>query len=162
MPFSLGQRRLAELGGVHPDLVRVIKRAITITAQDFMVVQGTRTKEEMWANYGQGPNEGSMRGQGAQAIFGLLSTPKASETPRPISLCGPLEHRVLAQNARHRCSADSRPPSQSRPSSLPGRAGKLGCCSQRLHIAKSQSNEPRYGDTDQGGLWGRKLPAGPQ
>lgn len=41
--YILGAKSLANLSGVHPDLVRVVKRAITTTAQDFSVHEGLRT-----------------------------------------------------------------------------------------------------------------------
>lgn len=46
MPFTLGKKSLAELKGVHPDLVKVVKRAIAITKQDFTVYDGARTLAE--------------------------------------------------------------------------------------------------------------------
>lgn len=45
MTFSLGQRSLDRLKGLHPDLVRVVKRAITLTPVDFTVLEGLRTLE---------------------------------------------------------------------------------------------------------------------
>lgn len=41
--FVLSARSLSRLQGVHPDLVRVVKRAITITEVDFSVLEGLRT-----------------------------------------------------------------------------------------------------------------------
>lgn len=41
--FSLGSRSLKNLEGVHPDLVKVVKRAIEITKQDFTVIEGLRS-----------------------------------------------------------------------------------------------------------------------
>lgn len=46
MTFSLSKASLAKLRGVHPDLVRVVKRAITMTPIDFRITQGLRTREE--------------------------------------------------------------------------------------------------------------------
>jgi peptidoglycan L-alanyl-D-glutamate endopeptidase CwlK len=43
MPYALGARSLERLQGVHPDLVRVVKRAITMTDLDFTVLEGLRT-----------------------------------------------------------------------------------------------------------------------
>lgn len=43
--FKLSQRSLTALVGVHPDLVRVVKRAITISTVDFIVGEGLRTLE---------------------------------------------------------------------------------------------------------------------
>lgn len=41
----LGKRSLERLNGVHPDLVKVVKRAIEITTVDFSVTEGLRTRE---------------------------------------------------------------------------------------------------------------------
>lgn len=46
MAYSLGARSLAELEGVHPSLVAVVKKAITLTKQDFSVHDGLRTITE--------------------------------------------------------------------------------------------------------------------
>jgi peptidoglycan L-alanyl-D-glutamate endopeptidase CwlK len=43
MTFTLGSRSRKRLTGVHPDLVRVVERAIAITEVDFSVLEGTRT-----------------------------------------------------------------------------------------------------------------------
>lgn len=45
MAFKLGSTSLARLKGVHPDLIKVVKRAIEITPIDFTVLEGLRTKE---------------------------------------------------------------------------------------------------------------------
>lgn len=46
MAFVLGAKSRAELSGVHPDLVRVVERAIKTTTQDFTVHDGLRTEAE--------------------------------------------------------------------------------------------------------------------
>jgi peptidoglycan L-alanyl-D-glutamate endopeptidase CwlK len=43
MAFKLGPRSLLNLRGVHPDLVRVVKRAISISSIDFTVIEGRRS-----------------------------------------------------------------------------------------------------------------------
>ena len=43
--FSLSARSFAKLEGVHPDLVRVVKRAIELSPIDFGVTEGLRTIE---------------------------------------------------------------------------------------------------------------------
>jgi peptidoglycan L-alanyl-D-glutamate endopeptidase CwlK len=45
MSLSLGPTSLKNLTGVHPDLIAVVKKAITITTQDFTVGEGMRTLE---------------------------------------------------------------------------------------------------------------------
>lgn len=54
MAYSLSQRSLTALKGVHPNLVRVVKRAIQITGQDFLVTEGVRTPERQKQLYAQG------------------------------------------------------------------------------------------------------------
>lgn len=41
--FRLSTRSRTSLAGVHPDLVRVVERAIQITQVDFVVTEGLRT-----------------------------------------------------------------------------------------------------------------------
>jgi peptidoglycan L-alanyl-D-glutamate endopeptidase CwlK len=43
MAITLGQRSLSRLEGVHPDLVRVVKRAAAMSDLDFTVLEGLRT-----------------------------------------------------------------------------------------------------------------------
>jgi peptidoglycan L-alanyl-D-glutamate endopeptidase CwlK len=45
MGYSLGITSKLRLRGVHPDLVKVVQRAIKITPIDFTVLEGLRTKE---------------------------------------------------------------------------------------------------------------------
>jgi len=46
MPFALGSQSRAELVGVHPQLTKVVLRALELTTQDFSVHDGLRTAEE--------------------------------------------------------------------------------------------------------------------
>ncbi len=43
MSFAFGSRSLKRLEGVHPDLVKVMKRAIGCSTIDFTVLEGMRT-----------------------------------------------------------------------------------------------------------------------
>lgn len=42
MAYVLGKRSKSNLVGVHPDLVKVVERAIEITEVDFAVIEGLR------------------------------------------------------------------------------------------------------------------------
>ncbi|MDO4671658.1 MAG: M15 family metallopeptidase [Porphyromonadaceae bacterium] len=44
MSFYLGKRSLENLRGVHPDLVKVVRRAIELTEVDFKVIEGRRSE----------------------------------------------------------------------------------------------------------------------
>ncbi len=43
MSYKLGRKSLSNLKGVHPDMVKVVKKAIIYTTQDFSVHSGVRT-----------------------------------------------------------------------------------------------------------------------
>ena len=45
MSYQLGNKSLQTLEGVHPDLIAVVKLAITLTEQDFSVGEGLRSVE---------------------------------------------------------------------------------------------------------------------
>ncbi len=47
--YQLGPRSKQRLKGVHPDLVRVVERAIEITTVDFTVLEGLRSPERQKA-----------------------------------------------------------------------------------------------------------------
>lgn len=44
MTFKLSKRSMERLQGVHPDLAKVVQRAIEISDIDFTVLEGLRTK----------------------------------------------------------------------------------------------------------------------
>lgn len=45
MTFKLSQKSLDRMSGVHPDLIKVVKRAIELTQVDFGITEGLRTVE---------------------------------------------------------------------------------------------------------------------
>lgn len=54
MAYNLSKASRDKLAGVHPRLVRVVERAITISSVDFKVICGVRTADEQMRLYGQG------------------------------------------------------------------------------------------------------------
>lgn len=58
--YRLGSRSIERLTGVHPDLVKVVRRAIELTAQDFIVIEGVRTDKRQRELYGQGRTAGEL------------------------------------------------------------------------------------------------------
>lgn len=57
MPFQLSARDITRLRGVHPDLVKVLKRAAELFPQGFHVVQGIRTVAEQKQNMAKGASQ---------------------------------------------------------------------------------------------------------
>lgn len=74
--FKLSQRSLNSLKGVDPNLVKVVKRAIEITEQDFIVIEGLRTREQMMINYGKGRTVAQLAVHGIPASY---AKPKESK-----------------------------------------------------------------------------------
>ena len=54
MTHVLSARSRTRLQGVHPDLIRVVERAIQLSRQDFTVLEGVRTPERQKQLYAQG------------------------------------------------------------------------------------------------------------
>ena len=57
MTIVLGQRSLSRLEGVHPDLVRVVKKAATLSDLDFTVLEGIRSVERQKQLVSQGASK---------------------------------------------------------------------------------------------------------
>ncbi|WP_151708791.1 M15 family metallopeptidase [Acinetobacter brisouii] len=69
MSYNLSQSSLGKLTGVDANLQKVIKRAIELTEQDFMVLQGMRTREECSINYGKGRTAQECTAKGVPAQY---------------------------------------------------------------------------------------------
>lgn len=55
--FKFSQRSLKNLEGVHPDLVKVVRRALELTEVDFVVVEGIRTLEKQKQYFDSGASK---------------------------------------------------------------------------------------------------------
>lgn len=55
--YQLGSRSNQRLQGVHPRLVAVVKLAITLSAQDFTVLEGVRSLATQKANVAKGASQ---------------------------------------------------------------------------------------------------------
>lgn len=54
MTITLSAKSLAKLEGVHPNMVKVVKRAAALSSQDFTVLEGVRTPARQKELYAQG------------------------------------------------------------------------------------------------------------
>lgn len=57
MTIILGQRSLSRLEGVHPDLVRIVKKAAALSDLDFTVLEGIRSVERQKQLVSQGASK---------------------------------------------------------------------------------------------------------
>ena len=69
MAFNLSQKSLDKMNGVDERLQRVVKRAIQLTKQDFMVLEGVRTREQCMINYGNGRTVAQCVAKGVPAQY---------------------------------------------------------------------------------------------
>ena len=83
--FKLSQRSLNSLKGVDPNLVKVVKRAIEITEQDFIVIEGLRTREQMMINYGKGRTAAQLAVHGIPASYAKPKEAKVTWLNNPFA-----------------------------------------------------------------------------
>lgn len=55
--FKFSRQSLAKLGGLHPDLVKVIHRALELTDVDFGITEGLRSKNKQVALVAEGKSQ---------------------------------------------------------------------------------------------------------
>ncbi len=85
MTYVLSSRSLNSLDGVHPSLVAIVKRAITITKQDFIVIEGVRSKEQCMINYGKGRTVAQVVAKGIPASFANPNHAKVTWLKNPFN-----------------------------------------------------------------------------
>lgn len=83
--FVLSKLSLSRLNGVDQRLVNVVKRAIQITQQDFMVVEGVRTKEQCYINYGKGRTVAQCRARNVPEKYAQPKLAKVTNVSDPLS-----------------------------------------------------------------------------
>ena len=76
MTYNLSQRSLDRLVGVDERLQRVVKRAIELSKQDFMVLEGVRTRQQCMTNYGKGRTIAQCVAKGVPAQY---ANPRAAK-----------------------------------------------------------------------------------
>ncbi len=84
--FILGKRSTDNLVGVHPDLMRVVKRALELSPVDFTVIEGLRTKERQ----AELLKQGFTRTMNSRHIIGqavdIVPLPVDWNNPKPFGL----------------------------------------------------------------------------
>lgn len=83
--YKLSNRSLQRLYGVDASLVRVVKRAIELTDQDFMVTEGVRTREQCCINYGKGRTEQQCSLKGVPVKYAQPSLSKVTWLNNPFA-----------------------------------------------------------------------------
>lgn len=83
--FILSKLSLNRLEGVHPVLVSVVRRAIELTQQDFMVVEGVRSVQQCYVNWGKGRTAAQCTAAGVPASYAQPKLPKVTWLSNPLN-----------------------------------------------------------------------------
>ena len=83
--FKLSERSLKSLKGVNPSLVKVVERAIELTEQDFLVLEGVRSKEQCYINYGKGRTVAQCSAKGVPTKYAQPSLSKVTWLNNPLA-----------------------------------------------------------------------------
>ena len=83
--FKLSERSLNSLKGVNPSLVKVVERAIELTEQDFLVLEGVRSKEQCYINYGRGRTAAQCSAKGVPIKYAQPSLSKVTWLNNPLA-----------------------------------------------------------------------------
>lgn len=85
MAYVLGAQSRARLAGVHPSLTHVVERAIQLTTVDFKVVEGLRSDEQCWINFGKGRTAAQCAVAGVPARYAKPSLAKVTWLRDPLA-----------------------------------------------------------------------------
>lgn len=83
--FKLSELSLKRLEGVHPDLVAVVKRAIELSDVDFAVLEGVRTADQAYINWGKGRTVAQLRAKGVPTKYAQPHLPKVTWLSEPLN-----------------------------------------------------------------------------
>lgn len=83
--YKLSERSLKNLEGVDERLVKIVKRAIEVTEQDFIVIEGLRTREQMMINYGKGRSVAELAKHGIPASYAKPKEAKVTWLKNPFA-----------------------------------------------------------------------------
>lgn len=83
--YRLSERSLNSLKGVNPTLVKVVERAIELTEQDFLVLEGVRSKEQCYINYGKGRTAAQCSAKGVPTKYAQPNLSKVTWLNNPLA-----------------------------------------------------------------------------
>lgn len=85
MAYTFSNRSLNNLEGVHDSLIAIAKRAIAISTQDFMIIEGVRSREQCMINYGKGRTPAQCTAKGIPASYANPSHAKVTWLNNPFN-----------------------------------------------------------------------------
>lgn len=82
--YKLSETSLKRLEGVKKPLVDVVKRAIELSSVDFMVLEGVRSKEQAYINWGKGRTVAQLQAKGVPAKYAQPTAAKVTWLNNPL------------------------------------------------------------------------------
>lgn len=86
MAIKFGERSQKQMVGLHPDLLRVLNKAAEMAdpaTEDFMILEGGRTKERMMETWGQGRSVSELARWNIPASYAKPNQPKVTWLNNP-------------------------------------------------------------------------------
>lgn len=84
-PHDLDAKSLAMLQGVHPDLVKVVKLASQTSTVSFRVIEGVRSDEQAYINWGKGRPKAELLAKGVPVRFAQPELGKVTWVSNPLN-----------------------------------------------------------------------------
>lgn len=97
MSYVFGKASETRLEGLHPDLVKVLRRAIKISEIDFTIIEGVRSDEQCYINFGKGRTTYECKQAGCPVLYANPRVPKVTWVKHPLSS----NHRKKADGYGH-------------------------------------------------------------
>jgi peptidoglycan L-alanyl-D-glutamate endopeptidase CwlK len=85
MIHVFGPRSQAALVSLHPNLVKVLNHAIFISPIDFMIMEGVRSDEQCYINFGKGRTTVECKNAGCPSKYAQPHAPKVTWVGHPLS-----------------------------------------------------------------------------
>jgi peptidoglycan L-alanyl-D-glutamate endopeptidase CwlK len=85
MSYTFGKASQARLEGLHPDLVKVLKHAIENSDIDFTIIEGLRSDEQCYINFGKGRTTVECVSAGCPGRYARPHDPKVTWLGHPLS-----------------------------------------------------------------------------
>lgn len=85
--IKFSDKSLERMKGLHPDLLRVLHRAAEMATpeEDFLVIEGVRSKEQMCINYGKGRTAAQCLAKGVDAKYARPDLAKVTWLNNPLA-----------------------------------------------------------------------------
>jgi len=83
--YIFGKASEARLEGLHPNLVKVLRRAIQLSKIDFTIMEGLRSDEQCYINFGKGRTAAQCSAAGCPPRYAQPKAAKVTWVKHPLS-----------------------------------------------------------------------------